>query len=334
MNTSRPVVIFLIVCISGLALFPLSGDEFYMELAIHLMVMGIFAMSLDLLIGYTGLVSFGHAAFFGLAGYGLAIVTPESEAISIWISLPACLALTAFVALIIGWFSVRTTGIYFIMITLAFAQMLFYYFNENLELGGSDGIFIFTKPLVNIGEYQLLDLNNPNSLYYLVLVSLIGCYVLLATFLKAPYGQVIQAIRANEHRTKALGYNTFRYKLVTFVIAGTLAGFAGYLEAISTGIVSPGHLNWHNSGLVMMLVILGGMGTLYGPVLGAFVLGILHDQAQDLTEHWHLVQGIFVILIVLFLPHGIAGVLKGKKAKSTAPDEPYAESDEGEPHER
>jgi branched-chain amino acid transport system permease protein len=120
---------------------------------------------------------------------------------------------------------------------------------------------------------------------------------------------VIKAIRVNEHRTRALGYDTRRYKLAAFVIAGTMAGYAGYLEAVSTGIVSPGHLSWHQSGLVLILVILGGMGTLYGPVLGAFALGLLHDQVQDVTVHWQLVQGIFVILVVLFLPHGIAGLV-------------------------
>ncbi len=309
MFVSKPVAAVLLAAVIGLAFFPLVSDEFYLEFFTHLMIMGVFAMSLDLLIGYTGLVSFGHAAFFGLAGYLLAIITPESEAVTIWYSLPVCLAGAALAALVIGWFSVRTSGIYFIMITLAFAQMMFYYFNENNALGGSDGIFIFTKPFVGFGEFQIVDLGNPTSVYYFVLISLVACYLLLSTFLRAPFGRVIKAIRVNEHRTRALGYNTHRYKLVAFIIAGTMAGYAGFLEAVSTGIVSPGHLSWHHSGLVLILVILGGMGTLYGPVLGAFVLGLLQDQVQDVTEHWLLVQGIFVVLVVLFLPHGIAGLV-------------------------
>ena len=138
-SQSRTVASLLLAAVAGLAAFPFISDEFYLELFTHVMVLGIFAMSLDLLIGYTGLVSFGHAAFFGLAGYLLAIITPESEAVSVWISLPVCLAGAALAALVIGWFSVRTSGIYFIMITLAFAQMAFYYFNENVALGGSDG---------------------------------------------------------------------------------------------------------------------------------------------------------------------------------------------------
>jgi branched-chain amino acid transport system permease protein len=319
MSESRIVAILLLVAIMGLAFFPLISDEFYLEFFTHLMVMGLFAMSLDLLIGYTGLVSFGHAAFFGLAGYLLAIITPESEAVAIWYSLPFSLAGVALAALVIGWFSVRTSGIYFIMITLAFAQMMFYYFNENAALGGSDGTFIFTKPFVGFGEFQIIDLSDPTAVYYFVLVSLVACYLLLATFLRAPFGRVIKAIRVNEQRTRSLGYNTQRYKLVAFIIAGTMAGYAGYLEAVSTGIVSPGHLSWHQSGLVLILVILGGMGTLYGPVLGAFVLGLLQDQVQDVTAHWLLVQGIFVILVVLFLPHGIAGLVARLAHRETTP---------------
>lgn len=322
MSQSRTVASLLLAAVAGLALFPFASGEFYLELFTHIMVLGIFAMSLDLLIGYTGLVSFGHAAFFGLAGYLLAIITPESEAMSLWVSLPVCLAGVALAALAIGWFSVRTSGIYFIMITLAFAQMAFYYFNENVALGGSDGIFIFTKPSVGVGGFEIIDLGDPTTVYYAVLASLVACYLLLSMVLRAPFGRVIKAIRVNEHRTRALGYDTRRYKLAAFVIAGTMAGYAGYLEAVSTGIVSPGHLSWHQSGLVLILVILGGMGTLYGPVLGAFVLVLLHDQVQDVTVHWQLVQGIFVILVVLFLPHGIAGLVARLARRDAALGEP------------
>ncbi len=317
MSHSRPLLAFLILAVAALAAFPLFGDEFYQELVMRLMIMGIFAMSLDMLIGFTGLVSFGHAAFFGLSGYMLAIVTPEAGPVSIWIALPFCLAVTALAALVIGWFSVRTSGIYFIMITLAFAQMFFYYFNENQDLGGSDGIFIFYKPTIMIGDFQLLDLNNHYTFYYFVLVSLVLSYLVLSIILKAPFGQVIRGIHANEARTRALGFNTQHYKLVSFVIAGTLAGFAGFLEANHGGIMSPAHLGWHESGTVMMIVILGGMGTLYGPVLGAFAMGFLQDYFQELwSDHWLLLMGVFVIAVVLFLPNGIAGLfarLTGKK---------------------
>ena len=309
MMHSRSLLALTYLFLTGLIIFPIFGDEFYQELVIRMMIMGIFAMSLDLLIGYTGLVSFGHAAFFGLSGYMLAIITPETGPVSIWLALPFCLLITAFAALIIGWFSVRTSGIYFIMITLAFAQMFYYYFNENQSLGGSDGIFIFYKPAIFFGNFQLLDLNNPQNFYYFVLFSLIVSYLTLSIILQAPFGQVIRAIHANEKRTRALGYNTQHYKLISFVIAGTLAGFAGFLEANAGGIVSPAHLGWHESGTIMMVVILGGMGTLYGPVLGAFAMGFLQDYFQELwSAHWLLLLGIFIIAIVLFLPNGIAGL--------------------------
>lgn len=309
MLQSRPLLTLLVLSLSVLTLFPVIGDEFYQELVVRLMIMAIFAMSLDLLIGYTGLVSFGHAAFFGLSGYMLAIITPETEPISIWLALPFCLLVTATAALIIGWFSVRTSGIYFIMITLAFAQMFYYYFNENQNLGGSDGIFIFSKPTVFIGNIQILDLNNPLSFYYFVLISLIASYLILFVILQAPFGQVIRGILANETRTRALGFNTQKYKLISFIIGGTLAGFAGFLEAVAGGIISPAHLSWHESGTIMMVVILGGMGTLYGPVLGAFILGFLQDYFQEIwSAHWLLLLGIFIIVVVLLLPKGIAGL--------------------------
>jgi len=310
MQTSRSIIIVLLLATLALAIFPWVGESFYVNLVMRMMILGIFAMSLDLLIGYTGLVSFGHAAFFGLAGYLLAIVTPDSGPISLWYALPVCLLGCALAALVIGWFSVRTSGIYFIMLTLAFAQMLYYFFNENTELGGSDGIFIFFKPTVTIGDFVLLDLDNHYTFYYLVLFSLVGSYLLLRMFLRSPFGQIIRGIRANEARTRALGFSTFRYKLVSFVIAGTLAGFAGFLEGMHTGIVSPAHLGWHESGTVMMMVILGGIGTLYGPVMGAFAMVFLQDWFQEVTEHWLLLMGGFVIAVVLFLPNGIAGLIQ------------------------
>jgi len=316
MTQSRSLLIFLIVAIVALAAFPFFGEEYYQDLVVRLMIMGIFAMSLDLLIGFTGLVSFGHAAFFGLSGYLLAIVTPENGPVSIWIALPFCLIGTALAALIIGWFSVRTSGIYFIMITLAFAQMLYYFFNENEALGGSDGIFIFFKPDVSIAGFQLLDLGNPSTFYYVVLAGLVGSYLLLNTILRAPFGQVIRGIHANEARTRALGFNTQRYKLVSFVIAGTLAGFAGFLEANHGGIMSPAYLGWHESGMGMMVVILGGAGTLFGPVLGAFVMGFLQDYFQEIwSDHWLLLMGMFIIAVVLFLPNGVAGLARSRAAK-------------------
>ncbi|MCP4009863.1 MAG: branched-chain amino acid ABC transporter permease [Proteobacteria bacterium] len=321
MNTRSSLLIrfLLIISVLSLAVFPWVGEHFYVGLVMNMMIFGILAMSLDLLIGYTGLVSFGHAAYYGLAGYLLAIITPESQAASIWLALPFCILGASLAALVIGWFSVRTSGIYFIMITLAFAQMLYFYFNENADLGGSDGIFIFYKPTVSLGSITLLNLDNHTVLYYFILVCMLLVYFLLRMLLASPFGQVIQGIRANENRTRALGYPTFRYKLTSFVIAGSIGGLAGFLEGLHGGIVSPGHLGWHESGLILMMVILGGIGTLYGAILGAFAMIFLQDWFQELTEHWMLLMGVFVIAVVLFLPRGIAGLIEDLAGKFDNP---------------
>ena len=325
MNRLRLSSVILVLLAIAVAAFPAFGDVYYQELVVHLMILGIFAMSLDLLIGFTGLVSFGHAAFFGLSGYLLAILSAHVDGqVSIWLALLVCLGGTAIAAAVIGWFSVRTSGIYFIMITLAFAQMLFYFFNEQQDFGGSDGIFINVRPTVEVFGIQLLDLSDRLTFYYATLGGLIAAFLLLGVILRAPFGQVVRGIHANEARTRALGYDTQAYKLVSFVIAGTVAAFAGFLEASHTGIMNPGYLHWHESGMALMTVILGGMGTLYGAVFGAFVIGFLQDWFQDfpiewMGEHWHLTMGVFVIAVVLFLPNGIAGLLaragrKGGKA--------------------
>jgi len=307
---SRPLVGLLGLAVVGFAIFPWLGGQYYVDLLMRVMILGIFAMSLDLLIGYTGLISFGHAAFFGLTGYVLVMVTPETGSISVWLALPACLIAAALVAAVIGWMSIRTSGIYFIMLTLALAQMLYYFFNDSTKYGGSDGTFIASRPSVSIGSLRLLDLGDRLTLYYVVLASMVGTFLLLMVLLRAPFGQVIQAIRANEARTRALGFAVQHYKLASFVIAGALAGFAGFLEATHTGIISPAYLSWHESGLVMIMVILGGMGTIYGAVLGAFILVFLQEFLQDMTEHWQLALGLIIIAVVLLLPKGVAGLPK------------------------
>ncbi len=310
MTGSRPLVLVHLIALALLAGFPWVGGEFYVDLTLKLMILALFALSLDLLVGYTGLVSFGHAAFFGLSGYVLAMVTPEAEPVTLWFALACCLAASAAAALVIGWFSVRTSGVYFIMITLAFAQMLYYFFNESSAFGGSDGLFVFFRPVAAMGSVVLFDLDDPMVFYYFTLATLIAGYGVLATILRAPFGQVLRGIRINEGRTRALGYPTRRYKLAGFVIAGTLAGLAGFLEAVHTGYVSPGHLSWHESGTILMVVILGGRGTLYGPVLGAFVFGLSRNWFQDITEHWLLLMGLFIVGLVLFMPGGIAGLVE------------------------
>jgi branched-chain amino acid transport system permease protein len=307
MTRHLPILAVLLI----LALFPLFGSGFYVGLLTRVIILALFAMSLDLLIGFTGLVSFGHAAFFGIGGYAFAIAFQDATIIPLWQALPLSLAVAALAALVIGWISIRTSGIYFIMITLAFAQMFFYFFFESPDYGGDDGIFLFFKPVLMIGANDILQLEHENNFYYFSLSCLVLGYLFLKMILQAPFGKVVTAIKANEHRVRALGYATHHYKLVSFVIAGALAGLAGFLEGAHTGYVNPAYLSWHESGIAIAIVILGGMGTLYGPIIGAFVIVMLQNFLPELTQHWQLLFGGIIIAVVLFLPHGIVS-LPGK----------------------
>ncbi len=299
----------LLAALLLLILFPLFGSSFYIGLLTRILILALFAMSLDLLIGYTGLVSFGHAAFFGIGGYALAICFQDAVVIHLWQALPLSLISAALAALVVGWISIRTSGIYFIMITLAFAQMFFYFFFESPRYGGDDGIFLFFKPVLMIGAEDILHLDRENNFYYFVLTSLVSSYLFLTMILRAPFGKVITAIKANEHRVLALGYPVNHYKLVSFVIAGTLAGLAGFLEGAHSGYVNPSYMSWHESGIAIAIVVLGGMGTLYGPILGAFIVVLLQDFLPSLTDHWQLLFGGIVISVALFLPHGLTSLL-------------------------
>jgi branched-chain amino acid transport system permease protein len=306
---SKPLLWVLIAALLTLAVFPQFAERYYVQLATKMMVMAIFALSLDLLVGYTRLVSLGHAAFLGLAGYTLALVQRDLGLVSLWTTLPLTIGFTALVALLVGALAIRTSGIYFIMVTLAIAQMLYYFANDTKWLGGSDGMFLAAKPSTELFGLEPFDLKNRVTFYYFALGALAASFLLARMVLASLFGRVIDAIRCNEPRTRALGFTTWRYKLAMFAIAGTLAGLAGYIGAAQDGIVNPAFLSWHQSGQALVIVILGGMGTLYGPVVGAFALIALEDVAAALTEHWLLLIGVFVIVVVLFLPRGIASVL-------------------------
>ena len=305
----RPILILLAVAAVSLAAFPLVGERFYIQLITQMMILATFAMSLDLLVGFTGLVSFGHAAFYGLGGYTLAILTRDAGLVSLWATLPITIVACGLAAIAIGWLSIRTSGVYFIMVTLAFAQMIYYFFNDARGFGGSDGLYIKIKPDLTVSGITLFTLQNRTALYYFALVAMFASAVFLWVLLRSPFGQVITAMRVNEGRTRSLGFSLRRYKLVSFCIAGMLAGLAGYLGAVQFGFVNPAHLGWRESGRVLMVVILGGTGTLFGPALGAFVFVLLEDLLSDLTEHWLLLMGAFVVAVVLLLPSGIAGLL-------------------------
>lgn len=305
---SNPAKLILSLAVVLVALFPLLDNSFYIELLTRIMIIAIFAMSLDLLVGFTGLVSLGHAAFFGIGAYCLGIFFGESDQFALWEALPVSLVGAGIAATVVGWISIRTKGIYFIMLTLALAQMFFFFFFESPKFNGDDGIFMYAKPSVSLGGFPLLDLENEITFYYFVLGILVAVFLFLVMILQAPFGQVITGICANESRVRALGYATHRYKLVSFVISGVLAGLAGFLEAVHTGFITPSLLSWHESGTILVVVILGGMGTLYGPIMGAVALVLLEDFLPNMTDHWKLLLGLIIIAIVLFLPNGISSI--------------------------
>ena len=319
-HAPRLLGILLSLALVGLALFPLVGETFYLQLLTKVMILAIFAMSLDLLVGYTGLVSLGHAAFFGLAGYALALIQPKYDPMSLFITLPAALALCAVFALITGALVLRTRGIYFIMVTLAFAQMVYFIFHDTKLGGGSDGLYINNKPLVGWGDTVLLNLDNKTTFYYLVLVLMVLVYGLLRRILASNFGRALQGIRVNEHRMRAIGFPVFRYQLGVYVLAGVLGGLAGYLSAAQFGFVNPEIISWHQSGAVLMMVILGGMGTLSGSLIGAFVFVLLEEFFKDdtvfggLAKHWQLMMGLLIVAVACFLPKGVVGLLSRDKA--------------------
>jgi len=294
--------------LSLLALFPFAAATFYTELVTKVMILAIFALSLDLLVGYTGLVSFGHAAYFGVGAYALGLLAPKYEAANLWLTLPAAIVLAGLAALAVGALVVRVKGIYFIMVTLAFAQMFYFVFHDTKFGRGSDGISINVKPVAAIDGFVPFDLGNATHVYYLILAALVGVFILLRLLLRSAFGRALQGIRSNEHRMRSLGFPVYRYKLASFTIAGALAGLAGYLSALQFGFVNPELLSWHQSGNVLLMLILGGLGTLYGAVVGAFAFVALEEIFSSLTTHWQLLLGGTIIVLVLALPGGLASV--------------------------
>ncbi len=308
----RSLQVVLGLGLFALAAFPFLASDFYIQMLSRMMILAIFAMSLDLLQGVTGLVSLGHAAYFGLAGYALAFVTPEGEAVSLLWTLPLAVAASALAALVIGFFVVRTHGIYFIMVTMAFAQMVFYLFFDNKILGGSDGIYINFKPNAHV-----FDLENKTVFFYFTLAVLVATYLFLRRLLWSPFGRALAGIRVNEHRMRALGFGSFGYKLAAFTLAGALAGLAGYLWGAQTGFVNPELMGFHMSAHAIMMVILGGMGNFAGAIIGAFAFEWLLHLFKDLPtvggfelgKHWQLWMGLFIVVVVVFAPRGLLGLM-------------------------
>jgi branched-chain amino acid transport system permease protein len=326
----RGVQIALGLGLIAMLAFPWVGTDFYTQMVTRMLIMAIFAMSLDLLQGVTGLVSLGHAAYFGLAGYALAFLTPQTEAVSMWWTLPAAVLASALAALIIGFFVVRTHGIYFIMVTMAFAQMVFFLFFDNKALGGSDGVYINLKPSVELFGKSILDLDNKIVFYYVTLAFAVLVYFLLRRLLWSPMGRALSGIRINEHRMRAMGFSTFGYKLTAFTVAGGLAGLAGYLWGAQSGYVNPELMGFHMSAHAIMMVILGGMGNFAGAFVGAFTFEYVLHALKDLPtvqllgkdinlgKHWQLWMGTFIVLVVMFAPRGLMGLAERFLKKKTS----------------
>jgi branched-chain amino acid transport system permease protein len=287
-----------------------GGDEFYVGLASRILIFALAATSLNLILGFGGMVSFGHAAFIGVGAYTVAILM-QAGVVSAWVAWPAAMLTSACVALVIGSISLRTQGVYFIMITLAFAQMLYYLVISFKTYGGDDGLSLPGRSGIGFG----LDLGNDTAFYYLTLALLVGVMVFVARLLNSRFGHALQAIRENELRMTAIGFQVTRYKLVAFTIAGALAGLAGAMLANHASFVSPALMQWHQSGLLMMMVILGGVGHLYGGVLGAIVFLLLEELLSHHTIHWQLGLGAILLGVVLLAPNGLTSLLRRRSAR-------------------
>ncbi|MSQ69919.1 MAG: branched-chain amino acid ABC transporter permease [Betaproteobacteria bacterium] len=298
--------IFALAMLVLLIAFPIAmnslDEAFYIGFGSRIMIYAIAATSLNLILGYGGMISFGHAAFLGAGAYVVGILMAEGVA-SAWISWPAAVVVSGLFALAIGAISLRTHGVYFIMITLAFAQMMYYIFISLKAYGGEDGLNMPARSDVGFG----IDLKNDVTFYYVVLVFLVLSLYLLHRLIHARFGRVVEAIRENETRMETIGFPTYRYKLICFVIAGALCGLAGALLANQNSFVSPKLMEWTLSGTLMIMVILGGVGYHYGGAVGALVMLVLEEVLSVYTIYWQLPVGIILLVIVLFAPRGIAG---------------------------
>jgi len=304
----------LLVGIGAFALVPVVAtalnQPFYIDLVRRVMIFAIAALSLDLILGYGGMVSFGHAAYLGIGGYAVGILAHYGVTNG-FVQLAVAVGGSALVALAIGAVSIRTSGIYFIMITLAFTQMLYFLGISLEEFGGDDGMRITV--LSDFGG--LIDLGNSTAFYYLVLGILLAFLYLVHRIVRSRFGMVVRAAKSNEARTRAIGFSAYPYRLAAFVIAGAMCGVAGLLLVNHTAYLTPDFMHWTRSGEIMFMVILGGIGTGVGPVLGALVLLVLEDALSGVSgftgQHWQLFIGAFLVLVVLFAKRGLAGLLPG-----------------------
>ena len=279
------------------------GQPFYLDLTRRILILAIAAISLNLILGYGGLVSFGHAAYIGIGAYTVGIMGFYGLT-SGWLQWPVAIAASGLVALAIGAISIRTSGVYFIMITLAFTQMLYYLGISLAEFGGDDGMRLKAKSQFS----GLIDLRDPVAFYYLCLALMLIAVYLVHRLVNSRFGMVLRASKSNDARTRAIGFSPYPYRLAAFVIAGALCGLAGALYANHTSYIVPGLMSWQQSGDMMFMVILGGMASTAGPVLGTFALLFVEELLKGWTEHWQVILGPLLVLSVIFFRRGLAGI--------------------------
>jgi branched-chain amino acid transport system permease protein len=282
-------------------------------LATHVLVFGLFAMSFNILLGYAGLLSFGHSTFFGLGAYGTALVLKWWHP-HVLVAIAAGVLLATVTSLAIGWFCLRRRQVYFSMLTLAFNQLVFFIFFQTRGITGGDdglrGIPVGTFDIPFVASIPLEGIDNPYIFYYFVLIVVVGCLLAIARIVDSPFGRVLQAIRESEERARACGYSTNRFLLLAFVFAGVFAAMAGSLYALFFGFVGLETLNWTTAGVVVMMAILGGVGSFVGPFVGAAIFLVLQEYISKYTDSWQLYTGTIFVACVLFFPQGVWGMLK------------------------
>ena len=297
-----PALIF--VALAAVPLVTSVGAQTYvLDLVSRIMIFAIAAVALDVLIGYGGLISFGHAAFVGLGAYAVGILSAHGFGDAL-IALPIALAASALFALATGAVCLRTHGVYFIMITLAFSQMMFFTAASLAPYGGDDGLTVRARN--TIAGFALM--RDALSFYYVVFACLLATYLLCRALLGSRFGRVFCGARENPIRMVSIGYDVFRYQLVAYVIAGAIGGLSGFLLANAAEFVSPAYMSWQRSGELVIMVLMGGMGTLYGAVMGAAAFVLAEEWLSGLTEHWKMIFGPLLVLIVLFARGGLVGL--------------------------
>jgi branched-chain amino acid transport system permease protein len=297
-----PLVIFLTFAVIpfGAALL---GQSYFLSLVTRVMIFAIAALALDLLVGYGALVSFGHAAFMGLGAYAVGILAAHGIGDAL-ISLPVALGVSALFALATGAVCLRTKGVYFIMITFAFGQMAFFTARSLAPYGGDDGLTIHARS--TLAGFPVFA--GDRSLYYVSLLCLLGVYLLCRALVASRFGRVYRGARENAQRMSAVGFEVYRFQLAAYVIAGVAGGLSGFLLANATDFVSPAYMAWQRSGDLLIMVVLGGMGTLDGAIIGAAVFLLTEEWLSGLTEHWKVIFGPLLVLIVVFARGGVLGV--------------------------